>query len=687
MNRPFGVCVNAKNEILFADVGNNRIRKLSDEEPPQSDNIIKTIAGLFEPTGLALDIAIRKASGIDVDLEGNIFFSDSGNHRILKIDKNGNVETVAGNGTAGFSGDFDDATKAQLKSPHGILYADGSLYIADKGNHSIRIVNQDGIITTLVGNGFPGKCDCPSLMTNCLDEPTDVAMNQWGDLYISDSNNHRIIKINEKWNDMYLVAGNGTICEKNESCGDGDDAVYAQLNTPTGIEFNRDGHLLIADSGAHRVRIVYEDTKKINTYIGSGLNEPYNSSVYSWNVNLSYPTDIVEDTNGFLYIADSGHNRIRIVGKNDGVLGSVITIAGDGNDTCTDLNQNQCVYPKSESLVSPISLALNSNGSQLFITDKCHRLIRIDSDPAKSEFTNLIKFAGSEEHNFSGDDGPAISASLDFPHNIATDKWGNLYIADTKNHRIRKISSENGEITTIAGTGIAGYNNDGVHMEYAQLNLPHDVAINSDGDIFIADTKNHRIRVIDYTTNIIDTIAGDGHQGCYTDDDNDGRLATFISLNFPQGIAVDNAGNLYIADTGNRKIRKMDMNTRTITNIADYENLSKPCDLVVDSQRNVYVSDTLKHQVFIISQSLSIKPYAGDGSTDYTYGEENRSAVSASLYSPTYIDIDDEFNLYIADTGHHTIRKVLATSKNIITIAGNYHSGFSGESKIPFMHL
>ena len=688
LDRPMGVTTHWNVElkifeIFFADMGNDRIRKLSiDCGPPV--NIIKTVGGLFTPASDRLDIAIRDSAAVAVDLDGNVFFSDSANHRIMKINTDGMVKAVAGNGTAGFSGDEGDATKAQLRSPHGILYIAGILYIVDKGNHCIRRVDSNGKITTILGNGYPGNSlEKSAIYENCLNGPTDIAMDQWGDLYISDSNNHRIIRFDALRKEIFREAGNGSDVCDNISCGDGDDAVLAQLNTPTGIEFLSDGNLLIADSGNHRIRIVYKDIEQIDTYIGSGLNEPYNSFVTPLNVNLSYPTDIVEDINGFLYIADSGHNRIRIVGKDYGVLGEVNTIAGDGNNTCTDLYQNQGVDPKSVSLVNPISLALNSNSSQLFLTDKCHRLIRIDNDPANSDFSNLIQFAGSEEHNFSGDDGPAISASLDFPHDIAIDKWGNQYIADTKNNRIRKIDSETGIITTIAGTGIADFNDDGLHPLEAHLNAPQGVAINSDGDIFIADTNNHRIRVIYHDTDsLIYTIVGDGDKGAYHDSD-DGRLATFISLNSPQGIAVDRTGNLYIADTGNRKVRKIDIKTKTVTNIATYVNLSKPCDVAVDPQRNVYVSDTLKHKVFLISPAFQIRSYAGDGTTDYFYDEENETALSASLYSPTYIAIDSASNLYIADTGHHTIRKVIESSRTIITIAGDYDFGFSGESGNP----
>ena len=681
LNRPMGLTADKEGHILFSDMKNNRIRLLTSEGEPTL-NKVKTIAGLFDPKGQALSLAIREASGLAIDSVGNIIFSDSKNHRVMKIDSSGKVKAVAGNGTAGYSGNGDDATKAQLNSPEGLLYINGILYIADKKNHAIRKVDQDGVITTILGNGFSGdSLEKTDLFANCLDEPTDIIMDEFGDLYVADSKNNRIIMLDMRRNWLVLKAGCGSdICPDN-SCGDGGDAINAFLNTPTGITFMDNGDMLIADSGNHRIRIVYSDGQ-INTYANTQ------------NEGLLYPKDVVADSDDFVYFSDSGNNRIKII-QNDASK-TIKSIIGDdlvGEDSLVCNNEN--VIPSQTTLKSPSFLALDGNG-HLFLTDQCRRILKVDIDTIN--FTNLNRIAGVKEPNFSGDNGPAISASLDFPYDIDIDKWGNIYFADKDNHRIRKISSIDGSITTIAGTGIIGdYNGDGTPPTLTNLNSPHSVSVSREGDIYISDTYHDRILLIkhDNPEEIITIVGGShvcsddaSHSSCSTSGKDDGKLPTEIVLYAPKGIALDsNDEYLYIADYGKRKVRKVGLtqDDNSVTDIATYEELGQPFGVAVDNQSNVYVSDIVKHQVLLISPNQEVSVYAGDGGTDYFYTEENKAATSASLYSPTFIDLDSRSNLYILDSGHHSVRKVLAGSEKIVTIAGNYRSGFSQEFSHP-MH-
>jgi len=664
---PEGVAFDNNGDIFFADKENNRIRLLSEDidECGTGLNQIKTIAGLFDLRGQALETSIREAAGVTTDESDNMYFSDSRNHRVVRIDAYGYIKSIAGNGSSGYSGDGDDATKAQLNSPQGLEYVNGVIYIADKGNHCIRKVDQEGIISTIAGNGLPGICETPAydLSQSCLNEPIDIIMNAKGELFISDSKNHRIVKLINESDSLLLVAGTGTP----GFSGDVAPAINASLNTPLGISLDMDENLMIADSGNNRVRIIYNDSDKyIDTYAGTGLADPLIDDTWADESNLSYPTDVAVDSFENVYISDSGHNRIRIV-NNAYILN---TFAGNGSADCSNENAISSIA----GLNTPGLLAINSSDS-LLVADQCHRIVQIEPD------NSFKRIAGNSYSGFSGDDGPAKSAALNLPYDVATDQWNNIFVADKDNNRIRKISLD-GTITTIAGNSIPGFNGDGIPAIYASLNSPHGVAVNMKGDIFITDTENNRVRVIWNSNSTIETIAGNGQKGDpFTDDD--GLVANFVSLNAPKGIAVDSSGNIFFVDSGNRKVRKIDFESLRLMTIANYTNLGAPYGLAVDLQRNIYVSDILTHQVLKISPSLTVTPYAGDGTTDYFYTEEYKAAISASLYTPTFLDIDQASNLYILDTGHQRIRKVIELSRTIVTISGDGEPGFSKEGQDP----
>ena len=654
LDSPLGIVINDTDDIYFADSMNHRIRLLSPDCGEPANKII-TIAGLFNLEGQALHTAIRESSGVTTDFNGNVYFSDSKNHRVVKIDTDGNIKAIAGNGTAGYSGDQENATNAQLNSPHGIDFEDGILYIADKGNHAVRMVDQNGKISTLVGNGYPGICHCPEfdLSKSCLNEPADVVMKSNGELYISDSNNHRIVKLSS--NSLQIVANNDGV---SGSDGDTFNAPSAHLKKPLGITFDRYDNLYIADKEDNRIRIIYNIDQTIDTYAGTGNSDPLIENADANKSNISGPSDVAVDSLGDVFVADTGHNRVLRISSY-----KVTTFAGNNSNDCSAENANATL----SCLNIPLSIDFDNNNN-LYIADQCNRIVQIDINK------NFQRIAGNKERGFSGDNGPSLLASLNSPYDMAIDNWENLYIADKDNHRVRHVSFS-GDITTIAGNGTPDFSGDGQPATYASLNSPHDVAVNIDGDVFIADTNNHRIRVIWHDSTIIETFAGGG-------DKNEG-IATFVALNYPTGLAIDRSGDIYIADSGNRKIRKVNFKERTLITISDSSILGIPYDVAIDQQRNIYVSDIIKHQVFIIAPDNSVQPYAGNGSNDYSYVEEYKPAISASLYTPTCIALDDASNLYIVDTGHHRIRKVIESSRNIVTIAGNGRAGFSKEDENP----
>jgi sugar lactone lactonase YvrE len=296
--------------------------------------------------------------------------------------------------------------------------------------------------------------------------------------------------------------------------------------------------------------------------------------------------------------------------------GIITTYAGGGSNSTVAL---------SAEIVTPLSVAVDSSGSIYIATDGMPQVFRVDRSGG------LTVVAGTSVAGFSGDGGPATSASLSGSSGAAVDSHGNLFIADTWNDRIRRVDAATGIITTVAGDGSWGFSGDGGPATSAGLYLIEGVAVDASGNLFIADNQNARIRRVDAVTGIITTVAGNGTWG-YS---GDGGLATSASLNLPMGVAVDVRGNLLIADEGNSRVRRVDAVTGIITTVA------------------------------------------GDG--NWGYSGDGGLATSASLAWPLGVAVDALGNLFIADSSNNRIRRVDATTGIITTVAGDGNSGFSGD--------
>ncbi len=287
----------------------------------------------------------------------------------------------------------------------------------------------------------------------------------------------------------------------------------------------------------------------------------------------------------------------------------------------------------------------------------------------------LNLFAGIISPGYSGDDGPATQAQLNYPKGVAADGEGNIYIADTDNNRIRMVNRD-GVITTVAGNGTAGYAGDYGFAINAQLRNPTGIAVDSNGNLYIADSGNHRIRKVN-TDGIITTVAGNGIAGFGGDND----LALQAQLYFPGGVAADSFGNIFIADTSNHRIRKIDPNgiitTIAGTGAAGYigddcpakdTSLYSPRGVAVDEKGNIFIADTNNDRIRRIDISGVITTVAGNGTSDFS--GEGVPAIEASLYEPVDVAVDKEGNLYIADTQNNRIRRVNVKGV-IVTLAGD----------------
>ena len=294
----------------------------------------------------------------------------------------------------------------------------------------------------------------------------------------------------------------------------------------------------------------------------------------------------------------------------------------------------------------------------LYIADRSnHRIRKVDSAG------NITTVAGTGTAGFGGDGGAAVAAQLNSPTGVAPDGSGNLYIADTDNRRIRKVDSA-GNITTVAGDGTTGFGGDGGAAVAAQLNSPIGVAPDGSGNLYIADQNNDRIRKVDSAGNIT-TVAGDGTTGF----GGDGGAAVAAQLNLPHSVAVDGAGNLYIADWGNHRIRKVD-SAGVITTVAGSgtagfggdggaavaARLSLPTGVAVDGSGNLYIADWGNHRIRKVNSAGVITTVVGDGTAGF--GGDGGAAAAAQLNSPRGVAPAGSGNLYIADTGNNRIRKL-----------------------------
>ncbi len=637
LDHPNGVALDGAGNLFIADSSNHRIRMVD------STGTISTIAGTGErgfggDGGPATDARLDYPTDVATDGAGNLYIADSFNLRIRKVDSMGTISTIAGTGERGFGGDGGPAVDAQLNSPSGVALDNlGDLYFTDSANHRIRMVDSTGTISTVAGTGERGFGGDGGPATEAqLNSPTGVALDGAGNLFIANYSNHRIRKVDSA-GVISTIAGTG----ERGFGGDGGTATEAQLNLPTGVAADAAGNLFIADG--HRIRMV-DSSGTITTVAGTGEGGFGGDGGPATEARLNFPVDVTLDGAGNLFIADIVNRRIRKVDSS----GVISTIAGPG--------ESGDGGPAVDALLrTPFDGAVDGAGN-LFIADsRNHRIRKVDSAGT------ISTFAGTGEGGFGGDGGPATEAQLDFPLDVTLDGAGNLYIADSRNHRIRKVDSA-GVISTFAGTGERGFGGDGGPATEAQLDFPTGVATDGAGNLFIADRSNHRIRKVD-SAGVISTIAGTGERGF----GGDGGPAVQAQLASPSGVAVDSEGNLYIADGSTQRIRKVD-SSGTISTIAGTgepgfggdggpateAQLNFPTGVAVDSEGNLYIADLVNHRIRKVDSSGVISTIAGTG--EQGFGGDGGPATEARLDFPIGVATDGAGNLFIADRDNHRIR-------------------------------
>jgi sugar lactone lactonase YvrE len=690
--------VTASTGIISAYAGYSYTATIPNPGGYSGNNVIATSAELYAPVGLA------------VDSSNNLYIADSGNQRIREvIALTGKISDVAGYSVnPGYSGDGGSPTSALLSDPMGVAVdSAGNIYVADSGNNRIReILAFNQKIYTIAGNGTAGFSGDGGPATSAefgLSGHTGVygiALDSHKNLYFPDANNQRIRAVGASTvvlascspNDIGY--GQGTTCSASILSSNPTGTVAWTINgsawgTDT-LPTNSISGLTTESVGTYTISAAYSgDT---NNAAGSASTTLI-IETYAQTITFTAPTSPV--TYGVAPItlsatATSGLSvTFSIVSGPGTVSGNTLTVTGPGT----------------------IVVAANQAGNSSYApAPQVTRSVVVNyAIPAHGIITTI---AGNGTAGYTGDGSLAGNAELNTPFDIASDSSGNVYIADANNNVIRKLTASTGNISTVAGSGLggdgvaadpygnffvantgynrvlvgipgssgysiylwagningtAGYSGDGGTAPNALLHGPQGVAVDSSDNVYIADTTNNRIRKVTYSTDIISTIAGNGTAG-YT---GDGNTATSAELNNPYGVAMDTSGNIYIADTYNNRIRKVTTSTGKISTIAGNgtagflgdngaatgAEVYLPTGVAVDASGNVYIADYGNNRVRKVTVSTGvISTVAGNGTGGFA--GDNGSATSAKLYRPAGVALDSSGNLYIADAYNNRVRVV-----------------------------
>lgn len=677
----------------------------------------------------ATQARLQSVEGVAVDSLGNVYLSDFDNNRVRKVDKLGIITTVAGSGCDPSLqycplGDGGPAISASLHGPKGIeLDSHGDLYIADSGHNRVRKVDvATGVISTVAGN----NCDrflqsCPlgdggPAISAWLNAPADATFDKPGNLYIVDQHNGRIRKVDRATGNIQTVAG--SCLPKNCELGDGGPATSAFLHNPSAVALDADGNIYIADTTNYRVRKVEAETGIIETVAGNGCEScELGNGGPATEATLRRPLGVDLDAAGNLYIADMPSNCIRKVNATTGII---TILSGRG--------------PYEAVFDAPREIAFDSAGN-LYIAER-GQVRRIHGDNGRIDTIAGGVCLSSQEDCRSGGGGPAAAALLGRPGGMVYHD-GHLYYADGKNIQIRKLNLQTGEVTIVAGSGCDNWISpdcelgDGGRALDAAMSVPEDIAVDSSGNVYIADMDNQRIQRVDAATELISTVAGSGcgGQDCPL---GDGGAATDAAVEWPTTIAVDTSGNLYIGgysylirkvaadsgviqtvagngcyfwnnecelgdgpateaslfaerialgpegdylyilDSGHNRIRKLDLSSRTITTVSahlcDPEQESSNCysngegaaaptgfgrgGFAFDAQGTLYFADMSNGQIRRVDQDTGgVSIVAGSGCSPIVHRCETGDggpAIEATLDWPRSLAFDEEGNLYIA---------------------------------------
>jgi|FLOH01.1.fsa_nt_gi serine/threonine protein kinase, bacterial len=547
LNLPSGIVIDDNDNMYISDRSNDRIRIVNGK------GIISTIAGNGTEgdrgdSGPALKAQLSRPFGLALDKKGNLYIADRGNNRVRKVSPQGIITTVAGDSSFFFMGDNGPAYRASIAGPTGVVVDDkGTLYIADRNNNRVRAVDTQGMIRTVAGTGQQDyNGDSEVARDTNLYLPFAVALDNDGNLLIVDRSHYRIRRVDPRRGTVVTVAGNGS----KRFAGDGGPATGARLSFPHGIAIDKHDNLIISDKGNYRIRKVTPDGI-IQTIAGDGTRGNIGNDLPALQAAVYGVASLkLKNEEEVFFVNPSGFtSAVRTIDKN-GIMRKVLETVS--KEYLEGIGKSQYKGKESESHVAIITnfsdIAFDPAGN-MFMSDRINHQIRKMS--VKGEISTI---AGTGESGYYGDGGPATEAAFRDPSALATDKQGNLYIADGANNRIRKIDTK-GIVTTFAGNGNHKNTGDGGPALEAGIRHMDHLSMSPAGELHIVGMNSYIVRKITKDGKIV-TVAGNGYQGLF----GDGGPATKAMFKSPAAAAFDSKGNLYISDMGNNLVRKVDSN-------------------------------------------------------------------------------------------------------------------------------
>ena len=593
LNFEGGLALDSVGDLFITDGNNARVRELV-----EATGDIVTVAGdgtqgYSGDGGPATAAELNFTNSVAIDSAGDLFLSDAGNHRIREVVKaTGDIITVAGNGTAGYRGDGGLATNAEIQGCCGLAVdSAGNLFIADTNNNVVREISAaTGEITTVAGNGTAGYSGDGGRATAAeLDNPVNVTLDSAGDLFIADTGNNAVREVVKATGKIITIAGTGAAGYS----GDGGLPTAAEMQGCVGLAFDSAGDLFIGDDVDNVVREVVKATGDITTVAGNGKAGYGGDGGLATDAELSVLSWLAVGSTGELFICDAGNSVVREVtpavtvtvssstalptlialraSTASGAIGQSVTFTA----TVSDLSPGGATPDGGTVTFSDQSGTLGSATLTDGVAEFTTSSMEAGADTVTASYGGTAAFApsvtgtivtaaGDAIAGYEGDNGPATAAELNSPRQTAFDAQGDVFIADTGNNVIREVVKATGDIITVAGDGIAGYSGNGGPATDSELSAPFDLAIDTAGDIFFSDTGNNVVREVVAATGDIITVAGDGTAG-YS---GNGGTPTAAELNSPRGVAIDSAGDLFIADTNNDVVREVVKATGDIVTVA-----------------------------------------------------------------------------------------------------------------------
>ena len=622
------------------------------------DWIYTTLAGnvpYSSADGLAASARFYNPTSVAADKSGNVYVVDFVNHTIRKISPAGIVSTLAG--LAGASGTNDaQGSAARFTNPTGVAVdSSNDVFVADFGNHTIRKITPAGMVSTLAGlAGAPGTNDGTGDAAR-FNLPYGLAVDRSNVIYVADSSNHTIRKISPA-GVVSTLAGLPGVWGTNNGTGGA-----ARFHTPTGVTLDPSMDVFVADYFNHAIRKI-TPAGLVSTFAGRlGISGTLNGTGTA--ARFNNPSSVAADGRTNIFVADYGNQTIRKITS----AAAVTTFAGLAlTSGSTDGTGSAARF------LAPNGVALDA-ATNIYVADNGNSTIRKITPAAV-----VTTFAG-RTGGVGSTDGSGSLARFNVPNSLALDSSNYLYLADEGNDTIRKISPA-GVVSTLAGlAGVSGSAN-GTGTA-ARFNHPEGVAVDRASNVYVADQFNNTIRKVT-PARVVTTIAGlAGSAGAL-----DGTNST-ARFNSPSDVAVDGAGNVYVTDYGNetvRKLRPLGINwivttiagLAGVTGSADGTNsaarFSSPYDLAVDAGGSLYVADTanqLIRKVTPLGTNWVVTTLAGQLGT---VGSADGTNQAAQFTFPNAVAVNASGELFVADSGNYTIRKLtpIGTDWAVTTVGG-----------------